>query len=53
MIIFALAGSGVEVQSAWKISLSVILFLISTVLSAKLYRQYKIDKRTQESLTVS
>lgn len=51
MIIFAIAGSGVEVVSAWKISLSLILFIISSLLSWHLYRQFKMDKQTRESLT--
>lgn len=50
MIIFAIAGSGVEVLSVWKIGLSVALFVISSLLSARLYRQYKMDKQTRESL---
>jgi uncharacterized membrane protein YdjX (TVP38/TMEM64 family) len=50
MFIFALAGSGVEVLSIWKVALSVILFIVSTLLSARLYRQYKIDTPTRESL---
>ena len=50
MIIFAIAGSGVEVLSFWKIGLSVVLFIISSLLSARLYRQYKMDKKTRESL---
>jgi len=50
MLIFALAGSGVEVLSFWKIALSVVLFIISTLLSARLYKQYKMDKQTRESL---
>lgn len=41
MIIFALAGSGVVVLSYWKISLSVVLFVVSTILSAILYKQHK------------
>ncbi|MBE0469862.1 MAG: VTT domain-containing protein [Methyloprofundus sp.] len=51
MIIFSLAGSGVEVLSFWKIGLSVLLFIISTLLSVRLYYQYKMDKKTRESLT--
>ena len=50
MIIFAIAGSGVEVLSFWKIGLSILLFIISSLLSARLYRQYKMDKKTRESL---
>lgn len=41
MVIFALAGSGVEVMSYWKIAISVLLFIISAFLTAKLYRNYK------------
>ncbi|NOQ14737.1 MAG: SNARE associated Golgi protein [Methyloprofundus sp.] len=50
MIIFAIAGSGVEVLSFWKIALSAVLFIVSSLLSARLYRQYKMDKQTRESL---
>ncbi|RLA25484.1 MAG: SNARE associated Golgi protein [Gammaproteobacteria bacterium] len=50
MIIFAIAGSGVEVLSFWKIGLSIVLFIISSLLGARLYRQYKMDKKTRESL---
>lgn len=50
MIIFAIAGSGVEVLSMWKIGLSVALFVISSLLSARLYRQYRMDRQTRESL---
>ena len=50
MIIFAIAGSGVEVLSFWKIGLSVMLFIISSLLSTRLYRQYKMDLKTRESL---
>ena len=50
MIIFAIAGSGVEVLSFWKIGLSAFLFIVSSLLSARLYRQYKMDKQTRESL---
>ena len=50
MIIFAIAGSGVEVLSWWKIALSVLLFIISSLLSIRLYQQYKMDQRTRESL---
>ena len=50
MIVFAIAGSGVEVLSFWKIGLSVFLFIVSSLLSARLYRQYKMDKQPRESL---
>jgi len=53
MIIFAIAGSGVEVLSYWKIGISVVLFIISSLLSARLYRQYKMDAKTRESLAAT
>lgn len=44
MIIFSLVGSGIEVLSIWKIAISIILFVISTILSAYLYKEYKLDQ---------
>ncbi len=49
MAIFSLAGSGVTVMSFWKIFLSIVLFLISTLLSLYLYRQnYANDIRVAQ-----
>lgn len=44
MAIFALMGKGIVVLSAWKIALSVLLFIISSLLGLRLYRQYKSDQ---------
>lgn len=44
MAIFALMGKGVIVLSIWKIALSIALFVISSLLSVRLYKQYKADK---------
>jgi uncharacterized membrane protein YdjX (TVP38/TMEM64 family) len=41
MAIFALMGKGVVVMSVWKIGLSVLLFIISSALSVRLYREYQ------------
>ena len=48
MIIFSLIGSGIEVLSIWKISTSIVLFIISSILSAYLYREYQLDQREAE-----
>jgi uncharacterized membrane protein YdjX (TVP38/TMEM64 family) len=41
MAIFALMGKGVVVMSVWKIGLSIVLFIISSALSVRLYREYR------------
>ena len=41
MAIFALMGKGVIVMSVWKIGLSIVLFGVSSLLSIRLYKQYK------------
>jgi len=43
-IVFSLAGSGVEVDPVWRISLSVILFIVSGLLGVYLYRRYRHGK---------
>jgi uncharacterized membrane protein len=57
MAIFALMGKGIVVLSAWKIILSVVLFVISAVLSLRLYKQYKaarlLDDESNESVADS
>lgn len=57
MAIFALMGKGIVVLSAWKIILSVVLFIISAVLSLRLYKQYKaarlLDDESVESVADS
>jgi len=43
MAIFALMGKGIIVLSIWKVVLSIGLLVISSLLSIRLYRQYKVD----------
>jgi uncharacterized membrane protein YdjX (TVP38/TMEM64 family) len=43
-LVFALAGSGVEVGAAWRIGIAVALFLVSGVIGAWLYRRYRHGK---------
>ncbi len=50
MIIFALAGSGIEIMSIWKLTLSIVLFIISSLLSAYLYRDYKKHRNKNDAL---
>jgi len=49
-LIFALLGSGVSVDPAWRISLSVILFVASAVLGVYLYRHFRHGKSLDQSL---
>jgi uncharacterized membrane protein YdjX (TVP38/TMEM64 family) len=57
MAIFALMGKGVVVLSVWKIGLSIVLFIISSALSVRLYRQYKavelLGRRQVEDSAIS
>lgn len=48
MAIFALMGKGIVVLSVWKIVLSIVLFIISSLLSLRLYKQYKAEKLLSE-----
>jgi uncharacterized membrane protein YdjX (TVP38/TMEM64 family) len=41
MIVFALLGKGILIGSDWKIAVSVVLLIISSVLSIHLYKRYK------------
>lgn len=41
MAIFALAGSGLQMMSYWQIGSSVLLSLLATLLSYRLYKQYQ------------
>jgi len=43
-LVFALAGSGVDVGGAWRIGIAVALFLASGVIGAWLYRKYRHGK---------
>ncbi|GGB74885.1 VTT domain-containing protein [Shewanella inventionis] len=49
MAIFALMGKGVIVLSIWKVVLSIALFVISSLLSVRLYKQYKADSLIDDS----
>lgn len=49
-IIFALLGSGVAVDPALRISLSVVLFVASTLLGVYLYRHFRHGKSLEASL---
>ena len=41
-VIFSLLGSGINIEPEFRITLSVVLFLASTVLGIYLYRQFKL-----------
>ncbi|HEV8096376.1 MAG TPA: VTT domain-containing protein, partial [Burkholderiales bacterium] len=43
-LVFALAGSGVDVGAAWRVGIAVALFLASGVIGAWLYRKYRHGK---------
>jgi uncharacterized membrane protein YdjX (TVP38/TMEM64 family) len=43
-LVFALAGSGVEVGGVWRIGIAVALFLVSGAIGAWLYRKYRHGK---------
>jgi len=47
MAIFALMGKGIVMLSAWKIALSVMLFIISSLLGLRLYKQGKNEQMLQ------
>ncbi len=48
--IFALAGTGVSIDPAMRIGLSIILFLISAVLGVYLYRRYRQGRSAGEEI---
>jgi uncharacterized membrane protein YdjX (TVP38/TMEM64 family) len=50
MIVFSLAGSGIEVMSVWKLAISIGLFVISSILSGYLYRDYKKNHKKNDPL---
>jgi len=43
-LVFALAGSGVDVGGVWRIAIAAALFLVSGVIGAWLYRKYRHGK---------
>jgi uncharacterized membrane protein YdjX (TVP38/TMEM64 family) len=53
MVIFALMGKGIVVLSAWKIALSVILFIISSLLGLWLYKQRNNEQLLQPEDTTT
>jgi uncharacterized membrane protein YdjX (TVP38/TMEM64 family) len=49
MLVFALLGKGLLIGSEWKIALSVILLLISSLLSFSIYRKYQREYKGDAS----
>lgn len=49
-LIFALAGSGLTVGSNWQIGSSIVLFIISGLLSVRLYRQMRHGRSYAQEL---
>lgn len=43
-LVFALAGSGVELGASWRVGIAAALFLVSGVIGAWLYRKYRHGK---------
>ena len=43
-VVFALVGSGIELDPAWRIGLSIVLFVVSGALGIYLYRKYRHGK---------
>ena len=49
-MVFTLLGSGINVEPSFRISLSVVLFVVSAVLGVALYRKYRRGKSLDEEL---
>lgn len=49
-LVFALAGSGLTVDSNWQIALSIVLFILSGVLGVRLYRQMRHGRSYAQEL---
>ncbi|WP_416308518.1 TVP38/TMEM64 family protein [Neptunicella sp. SCSIO 80796] len=47
MLVFSLMGKGIVVLSGWKIMLSIALFILSSILSLHLYKQYKVTRQLE------
>ena len=47
-MVFALLGSGIQVDAAWRVGLSVVLFAASSILGVQLYRRNKAAAALQE-----
>jgi len=50
MLVFALMGKGVLLQSGWKIGLSFALFAFSSLLSWYLYQQHRTSQESLRSI---
>lgn len=49
-LVFALAGSGLELGNGWRIGLSVVLFVASGLLGVQLYRHYRQRRQLDVAL---
>ena len=47
MLIFALLGSGINIETELRIGVSIALFLVSGILGAYLYRRYRRERGTE------
>lgn len=52
-LIFALAGSGLTVDSRWQLGLSVLLFIVSGLLGVRLYRRMRHGRSIARELETS
>ncbi|MFC4656354.1 TVP38/TMEM64 family protein [Rheinheimera marina] len=52
MLVFALMGKGVLLQSGWKIALSLMLFVLSSVLSWRLYQRQRQSASTMPEAAI-
>ena len=50
MIVFALVGSGITLDPAFRISVSVVLFIVSGALGIQLYRKYRHGKSLDDAV---
>jgi len=44
MLIFALVGSGTQVEQFWKVAIAMAMFVLSGLLGVHLYRSWRIDR---------
>lgn len=50
MVVFALVGSGITLEPAFRISVSVVLFIVSGALGIHLYRKYRHGKSLDDAV---
>jgi len=50
MIVFALVGSGITLEPAFRISVSAVLFVVSGAIGVHLYRKYRHGKRLDDEV---